>query len=456
MPASATAVEEFSRWHETQAEPDLARYYRKLVPVSRPGPGEQYAFEVNLDQCTGCKACVVACHSLNGLDATESWRDVGLLLSRDESAYQQTITTACHHCAEPACADGCPVLAYDKDPVTGIVRHLDDQCIGCSYCILKCPYEVPKYNPKRGIVRKCDMCQGRLAQGEAPACVQACPTGAIAIRVVRKNLDPPPMLPGLVDSRYTLPQTRYVSAKKLPQNVAAADRDSLRVEAAHSPLAIMLVLTQLAAGLWLVAMFTAGEALRWWGFGITVLGIIASTLHLGQPLKAWRAFLGWRKSWLSREILAFGAFASAGFGAALGWLPVVVPTLLGAASVLCSVMVYVDTRRESWGLGVVTAKFVGTALLLGFAAAGLTWPALIVGVCKLGGEFMLLRNGSKSARLLRGPLSHCLWARFGTGLLGLVLLPWLPIPAVACLLAGELLERSLFFRSVVAHKMPGL
>src|SRR6185436_2402182 len=97
---------------------------------------------------------------------------------------QQTITTACHHCVEPGCLEGCPVLAYDKDPITGIVRHLDDQCIGCSYCILKCPYDVPKYSEHRGIVRKCDLCHDRLAVGEAPACAQACPGEAIRVVLV--------------------------------------------------------------------------------------------------------------------------------------------------------------------------------------------------------------------------------------------------------------------------------
>ena len=163
----------------------IKRRFSHLIPLSKPTPGEQYAFHVNLDACTGCKACVAACHSLNGLDDDESWRDVGLLVGLKKQPYVQTVTTACHHCEDPACSNGCPVLAYDKDPVTGIVRHLDDQCIGCSYCILKCPYDVPKFNLKRGIVRKCDMCQGRLAEGEAPACVQACPNEAIKIKVVK-------------------------------------------------------------------------------------------------------------------------------------------------------------------------------------------------------------------------------------------------------------------------------
>jgi len=149
-----------------------------LLECPPKGEGRTLVYDL-LDACTGCKACVTACHSLNGLDEGETWRDVGTLFGgTGAEPVQQTVTTACHHCLDPACMNGCPVNAYDKDPVTGIVRHLDDQCIGCQYCILKCPYDVPKYSRKRGIVRKCDMCSGRLAAGEAPACVQACPNEA--------------------------------------------------------------------------------------------------------------------------------------------------------------------------------------------------------------------------------------------------------------------------------------
>lgn len=168
-------------------------FHRDLIPLSAPGPGEQYAFEIDLDACSGCKACVAACHALNGLDETEAWRDVGLLVSSAGAPWQQTVTTACHHCSEPGCLEGCPVVAYEKDPLTGIVRHLDDQCIGCSYCILKCPYDVPKFNARLGIVRKCDMCHQRLAVGEAPACAQACPTQAIRIvNVAVEHVSPKP------------------------------------------------------------------------------------------------------------------------------------------------------------------------------------------------------------------------------------------------------------------------
>jgi len=124
-----TAVERFARRHDSPGEHGR---YRDLLPARPPGPGQQYAFEVDLDACTSCKACVTACHNLNGLDDGETWRSVGLLHGGSVAApVLQAVTTACHHCLDPACMTGCPVGAYTKHPVTGIIEHLDDQCIGC-------------------------------------------------------------------------------------------------------------------------------------------------------------------------------------------------------------------------------------------------------------------------------------------------------------------------------------
>ncbi len=374
-----TPVAEFSGWHDT-TEPHQARYYKSLLPLTRPAAGEQYAFEVNLDACTGCKACVVACHSLNGLDEHESWRDTGTLAGPD---YVQTVTTACHHCADPACANGCPTLAYEKDAATGIVRHLDDQCMGCSYCILKCPYDVPKYNAKRGIVRKCDMCQSRLAEGEAPACVQACPNGAIAIRVVKQAAVPAQgaLLPGAFPSSYTLPATRYLSAHPVPET--ARGTEELRLDHAHTPLGYMLVLTQMAAGMFLFAALGKDARAGAVAAAILFAGLAAAVLHLGRPSKMWKSFLGWRKSWLSREIIAFNATAALATAViAAEFLPALatcLPLLLwgaavtGAAAVFTSIMVYADTRRPFWNMELTAGKFTGTALLLGAAGAAVTW-----------------------------------------------------------------------------------
>ena len=463
-----TAVEKFSRAHDGHAL-SSARY-RDLLPATPPSTGQQYAFEVDLDQCSGCKACVTACHSLNGLDDGESWRDIGGLVSDDwRKPFTQTVTTACHHCADPGCLNGCPVLAYEKDPVTGIVRHLDDQCIGCQYCVLKCPYEVPKYSEKRGIVRKCDMCSQRLAVGEAPACVQACPNEAIRITLVgegsragergseavRERVDaavelraltpPSAWLPASPDASITQPTTRFLSKRGLPERLVPAASTAPVLQPAHWPLILMLVLTQLSVGMFvfLAALPTNVQPLAAIVGTVSLLaGLGASVFHLGRPLKAWRAFLGWRKSWMSREILVFNLFAplvitvtlalnlppsgNAGSGAvpqserraSLGsdTQPTAVPSnaqrsvlpilelataLTGLLSVFCSAMIYHDTHRACWRGIRSIGRFFGTTAVLGLAAlwavtasSNSPWlPALLAlaTILKLTGELRALR-----------------------------------------------------------------
>jgi formate dehydrogenase iron-sulfur subunit len=506
-----TAVDRFARWHERESISPTSKSYRDLVPLARPQPGQQYAFEVDLDKCSGCKACVSACHSLNGLDDGESWRDVGLLFSSDwRRPFQQTVTTACHHCADPGCLNGCPVLAYDKDPVTGIVRHLDDQCIGCQYCVMKCPYDVPKYSASRGIVRKCDLCANRLAVGEAPACAQACPHEAIRITLVDRAeivaaARRAEFLPGAPDPNYTLPSTRYKSSRPIPKDLLAGDHARVTPSEAHAPLVFLLVLTQLAVGASIAALFAGnGKWLTWMAAAVSGVALGIASLHLGKPLKAWRSFLGWRTSWFSREVIAFAAFvpltaAAAMFGSEGNperWIEIaaVVVGVLGVAS---SAMIYADTRREFWRASQCFGKFFGTTLLLGAAAAlamrAFVQPALHPLAVILAGAVLastLIKFGierriysqlvdentypltplNKSARLLAGELGVAARARVACGIAGglalpaLLLLcaagngalgPGLSLLMVSACVAGELLERYLFFAAVAPVKMPG-
>ena len=512
-----TAVEQFAR---SQARHELAGpRYQKLLPASAPQPGTQYAFEVDLDRCSGCKACVTACHSLNGLDETETWRAVGMLLAVEpdvlsataaprprDIGFQQHVTTACHHCADPACLNGCPVLAYDKDPVTGIVRHLDDQCIGCQYCVMMCPYEVPQYSAGRGIVRKCDMCSNRLAAGEAPACVQACPNEAIRIALVDQQevtakfraataqpapVAANPFLTCAPDPGITLPTTQFVSRAPLPRGLLPADAGVLRPGTAHVPLVFLLVLSQLAVGLLTFAVLrqTVTRPALWTVLLTTLAALGIGTLHLGQPLKAWRGFLGWRRSWFSREVIVFGAFAAtAALAVIAGELRHSLAPLLAAAGALtgllgvaCSAMIYVDTRRAFWGATRTFGKFLGTTVVLGLATtlvfspgpAPVGWQVAtaLALLAKLTLEQRALRRAAddtaplldplaRSARLLAGPLGRYTRGRIACGLTGIVLLICGAeiIPRIAGLLllvAGELLERHLFFRAEATPKMPG-
>lgn len=492
--AAPSVVADFARRHERH-EIDGPRY-QKLIPLSEPAAGQQYAFEVDLDKCSGCKACVTACHSLNGLDDNEAWRETGLLVSDDwRQPLQQVVTTACHHCVDPACLNGCPVLAYEKDPVTGIVRHLDDQCIGCQYCVLTCPYEVPKYSASRGIVRKCDMCSSRLLAGEAPACVQACPNEAIRITFVEKNAGVGNFLPASPNPAITLPTTRYLSKRPLAASLKAGDHEVLRPQPAHWPLVFMLVLTQMAAGLYVFAFAFEGllpvALLKQAALLSLCAGLGASVLHLGRPLGAWRAFLGLRRSWLSREIVIFGvclpvAIAYTFWGAAFG-LPTVLTALAG---VYCSAMIYHATRREYWTLAQTVPKFFGTALLLGSAGSMLAClgavgaaPRFLFPVCAalmICGLFIKLAvervsedlddfsSLHKTALLLNGRFGIHKRLRVACGIAGGVCFPALVIIApdssvrvglvaagILFCFVGELIERWLFFVAVQPVKMPG-
>lgn len=530
-----TAVGRFSQWHDEQTGPLLEEHYRSLIPLERPSADEQYAFEVDLDLCSGCKACVTACHSLNGLETEETWRDVGLLIGEgaDEAPAcsagdtlipaQTTVTTACHHCEKPACLEGCPVLAYDKDPDTGIVRHLDDQCIGCQYCILKCPYDVPKYSRSLGIVRKCDMCFSRLSAGEAPACVQACPNEAIRIikrdrsEILSHTTEGSALVPGAFDSSYTRPATRFLSKEPLRSDLRPADIRNLTPQSSHLPLVSMLILTQAGIGLfWIVTALRilSPEALSPFiqtsalslGLLLTSAGLVSSVFHLGHPLKAWKFFLGLKTSWLSREIAAFSLFASAAFPATglqyLGILPtgaLTAVSALGALSLFCSIMIYVDTHRPFWSLRLTASKFFLSTLILGLggltAVTGISSlvfspeysvasviPFLLLStaaitVLKLCGEggFLLFQisrpdwtPNKRSSFVMLKTLKRLTLTRFTLSSIG-VLTPLLLLATGAepsllglasafifpFLFVGEWAERILFFKAVTAPKMPG-
>lgn len=467
--------------------------YQALIPLSRPGPGQQYAFQVDLDACTGCKACVVACNKLNGLDTGEAWRMVGLIHGGTaEAPVQRTVTTACHHCLDPACANGCPVGAYEKDSETGIVRHLDDQCIGCQYCTLTCPYEVPQYNKRLGIVRKCDMCSGRLAAGEPPACVRACPNGAISIRIVDRQavLDDAQgdaFLPGAPSPGITAPTTTFKTERALPRNVLPVNFYDVRPADKHVPLVVMLVLTQLSVGafcidaLWSwnelsILTETLGRAHSLVALSLGLIALGASVFHLGRPLYAFRAFIGLRRSWMSREIIAFGLFAKVAVLYALSrWRPelfdaVGVTRLLGISTtdlqrglslavalsgllgVLCSVMIYRATHRQWWNGTTTAIKFLGTCgvlgvgtLLLTATVTGLALPdtsvvsalplltgwLVVLGGAKLAYEASIFfhlfdkQQGDlkRTALLMVGELAPVTRLRFVLGVFGALLLP---------------------------------
>jgi formate dehydrogenase iron-sulfur subunit len=512
-----TAVDQFSALHDESSRPAHAKFYRDLIPSRDPQDGEQLAFQVDLDLCSGCKACVTACHSLNGLDAHESFRDVGLLIGEsDLLPVVQHVTTACHHCVDPACLNACPVNAYEKDPTTGIVRHLDDQCFGCQYCTLACPYEVPRYHADKGIVRKCDMCTQRLEVGEAPACVQACPHQAISIQVIslseaRTAASAGRFLSDSPDPSISIPTTRFVGRGAESLELSGGTYHSEQLEPAHAPLILLLVLSQISVGL-----TTILSALQYHGSldnsttlrtGLLVAASVmavasaaCSTFHLGRPQYAFRAFLGFRHSWLSREIVAFGLYVPLTVAAAVASavLPSLLPPILviasivGIAAVLCSAMIYQITERAWWhatrsvpafllgGTG-ISAALTAALLFLVTGQSSLTAQLSMLATCcflmKAGYALRIALEQdavglpgrlAESARRVMSPLRRqwlLMLFSFTIAVFLTTTAAVTPRPAFAVLaaiaavvfaVAAEVTERYLFFRAVVPLRMPGV
>ena len=152
---------------------------------------------IDLTKCIGCRGCQIACKSWNerGVRRTQMGNsftspnqlnsETYTLIKFVETTEQQDlnwdfIKVQCMHCKEPACASACPVGAFKKQE-NGPVSYTQEKCIGCRYCMVACPFGIPKYewDKKYPIVQKCTFCAERLADGMMPACAKSCAPGAI-------------------------------------------------------------------------------------------------------------------------------------------------------------------------------------------------------------------------------------------------------------------------------------
>jgi formate dehydrogenase iron-sulfur subunit len=461
-----------------------------------PGPGEQYRFHFDMSKCIGCHCCEVACNEQNGNPAGIQWRRVGEI---EGGSYPFTrrfhLSMGCNHCLEPSCLIGCPVDAFTKDRLTGLVLHSSDACIGCQYCTWNCPYGVPQYNSERGVVGKCDMCYGRLNEGLEPACVNACPEGAIQIEVVniaawKQDYALHANSPGLPSAEHTISTTRITLPDAIPVAMEKADYHRVRPELPHWPLVFMLVFTQMSVGafalIWMRQVAGGMDVLRP-ALAAAASGFVAltaSTLHLGRPAHAFRALKMWRRSWLSREALLFTLFsvAAAAYAGAL-WMGFpgvaalgLLTSVLGILGIVSSACIYLVPARPAWNNGYTIADFFLTGALLGsLLTCVVPWPgmsgvalyaAAAAGAAQLLNQmlklFMMFRSEDfelrASLQLLSGELKTLLAWRVALLLAGGVLAPLLnqPVVALALALAAEIIGRYLFFVSVAPKNMAAM
>jgi len=144
------------------------------------------AILTDVTKCIGCLKCVSACKETHNLkaDIPRTWQKKDGLSARNWTSIikkenNHYVRKQCRHCLEPACVSVCPVGALHKTP-EGVVTYDEKKCLGCRYCMMACPYGIPRYEWDEPVpyVRKCIMCYDQVSAGQQPACTEHCPTEA--------------------------------------------------------------------------------------------------------------------------------------------------------------------------------------------------------------------------------------------------------------------------------------
>jgi formate dehydrogenase iron-sulfur subunit len=139
-----------------------------------------YALLIDTTECVGCGECRRACQTAHGFPDVDAKKLNDKNFTYVDQIGDVYVRRMCQHCEKPACASVCPVGALYKTPA-GPVNYDADKCLGCRYCMLACPFDIPKYEWHSNMprIRKCTMCYNeRTSKGNPTACSEACPTGA--------------------------------------------------------------------------------------------------------------------------------------------------------------------------------------------------------------------------------------------------------------------------------------
>jgi Fe-S-cluster-containing dehydrogenase component len=163
-------------------------------------PVEFKAILYDSTRCVGCQSCEFSCAEANNLPEPEDYPEVGIVRTTDKNrrtvvnAYETSngevyVKRQCMHCNDPACAAACLTQAMKKTK-EGPVVWRDEKCMGCRYCMISCPFDMPRfeYDSANPNITKCTMCFDRQQEGKLPACVENCPAEALMFGTRRELL----------------------------------------------------------------------------------------------------------------------------------------------------------------------------------------------------------------------------------------------------------------------------
>lgn len=321
-----------------------------------PNRYKQHGFHFTADNCIGCHACEAACSEKNDNPAHIAFRSVGYVEGGTYPDFKRlNISMACNHCDDPVCLKGCPTRAYTKFAEYGAVLQDPDICFGCGYCTWVCPYNAPQLDPVKGQVSKCNMCVDRLEVGLKPACVSACLGNALNFGVIEnkpENREQAKVdIPGFPRTDITNPNIRFQQTRDMPNEMTRTDSMAVKyhkdiktgvfepvvdkkkglkrnwsldkLRSREDPLVIFTLVSQAVIGAFLF-MFLGNLAgiesvvqivnssaylpMIFVMLGMEAVALFLSTMHLGKPLRFYRAFNNLKYSPVSREVAGIAVF----------------------------------------------------------------------------------------------------------------------------------------------------
>ncbi|MUP39919.1 DmsC/YnfH family molybdoenzyme membrane anchor subunit [Labilibaculum euxinus] len=421
------------------------------------------SFIFNTNKCVGCMACVAGCSIENGTRLQVNWREVNCHNKiKHPSLPVFHFSLACNHCEDAPCMKNCPALAYTRDEKTGAIIHHTEACIGCKYCTWACPYDAPKFNESTKIVEKCNFCVDRISEGKRPACVEACPVGALEFgqkEITEEDYITPGFVNiGIKPSIQMIP-LRDEHTTPAIENLDAVEISSEKLESylpkAESKVSLdkewtLVLFTLAVAGLisWQAAHLFGKVGMPLIPFAIvSVVAIALTSLHIGKKLRMWRFILNVKGSWLSREIVSFSSFLG------LTGLQIItqnqiigyVAIAFGIFSLISVDRVYKFLKRKD-GLVLHSAMVSLTAILLFAWIAAI--PILLELIILTKGSLYIWRKAIVKKKGIRYfpvlSLVRILCLLLAYILLDLDMVMVLPISLII-ILAGEIIDRSEFY-----------
>jgi Fe-S-cluster-containing dehydrogenase component/DMSO reductase anchor subunit len=363
-------------------------------------------FLFDQNKCVGCNACSAACILENGWEVNP----------RMVYIYNNEVITplplinlslACNHCEKPVCLEGCPSGSYFRDETTGAIVIDDTKCIGCKYCKWNCPYDAPKFDTRKKVIGKCNLCYTGLTEGRIPACASACPTGALGYGDIssiaeentpswfpEKNINPAVSFTGQqnIFPLKIIPGETFETEIELQQteNQFKSSLYSLLIFSFLSTVSVSYLISSVIKGVIpdLVIFFT-----------IIVLAAAGSLFHLGKVSRAWRAVLNIKSSPLSLEILSFLLYSLLSLTGVYFKIPyvLIIASIAGLLFLLSVDNVYYYAEKPKPAVLKSGQTFISSLLITAFLSESLG-PFIFIAVLKIFlSEYIPLADGKRDS-----------------------------------------------------------